>query len=183
MERSIEASTKIRVPYGPVFRILLDDPGAVFTETHTVKERRERHLRIELGVNLGAGASVHQEVTLQLGVPRLAKDGVVLPVAWRATGRERWLPTFHGELEASAAGADTRLRLNGAYTVPLGLVGKFGDGVLGRRLASRSLRTLVERLACRLESQAQPRPSSEGWHRAPDPAELREEAHSEIYVG
>ena len=183
MERSIEASTTIRVAFARGREVLLDDPGALFTETQTADERRERRFSSDLGVDLGAGASVHQDVTVQLGVPRSIDDGLVLPLTWRATGREDWLPTFTGELEVSGARQGTRLRLNGTYTVPLGMVGRFGDGVLGRRLARRSLGALVERLASRLESEVQARLDSVDWRPAPRRIDLREQGHSEIYIG
>jgi hypothetical protein len=93
------------------------------------------------------------------------------------------MPTFTGQLEASRARPGTRVRLNGTYTVPLGVIGRFGDGVLGRRLARRSLDTLVERLASRLESEVQARLGSAGWRSAPIAVELREQEHSEIYIG
>jgi hypothetical protein len=183
MERSIEASTTIRVAFARAREVLLDDPGAVFSEAHTVDERRERRFSMDMGVDLGAGASVHQAVTLQLGAPRSVDHGLVLPMSWRADGREQMLPTFEGELETSEARPGTRLRLTGTYTVPLGVVGRFGDGVLGRRLARRSLNALVQRLASRLESQVQARIDSVGWRPAPHPDSFREQDHSEIYVG
>ena len=116
---------------------------------------------------------------MHLGVAHATETGLVLPVAWQATGRERLFPTFDGELEASEADDGTRLRLHGTYTVPLGVIGRFGDGVVGWRLARRSLDALLAaaRTATRgrggsappLESV--PRPSAPKWER------------SEIYIG
>lgn len=183
MERSIEASTTIPVALARAREVLLDDPGAVFNEAHTVGERRARRFRLELSVDLGAGASVHQEVTLQLGVARSTENGLVLPLTWQATGRERLFPTFKGELEASEARTGTGLRLKGAYTVPLSVVGRFGNGVVGRRLARRSLGALVEQLAWRLESEVERRLDSVGGHREPNAVALHEREHSEIYIG
>jgi len=183
MERSIDASTTVRVPLARAREVLLDDPFAVLSETQTADERRERIFQMDLGLDLGAGASVHQNVSVQLGIPKPVDDGLVLPLAWRATGREEWLPAFTGELSASEARHGTRLRLSGMYTVPLGVVGKFGDGVLGRRLARSSLRALVERLAGHLESEVQARLNAVGWRPAPRPVDLREHGHSEIYIG
>ena len=72
---------------------------------------------MELSVDLGAGASVHQQVILKTG-PRpghrhrrrdargLAGHG----------GRQRLFPTFSGELEAFEAQTGARLRLSGTYT-------------------------------------------------------------------
>lgn len=182
MERSIEATTTIRVAFARAREVLLDDPGAVFSETHTIAERRERRFSVDLGVDL-AGASVHQEVTLQLGIPRSVDDGIVLPLTWHATGREQSLPTFTGEIEISETRPGTLLRLTGTYTVPLDVTGKFGNGVLGRRLARRSLGALVERLASHLEIEVEARLDSVGRRPTPHPAEPREQEHSEIYIG
>jgi hypothetical protein len=183
MKRSIEASTVTRVAFARAREVLLEDPGAVVSETHTADERRERRFSMDLGVDLGAGASVHQTGTVQLGAPRSVDRWLVLPMSWRADGRERLLPAFEGELKTSEVRRGTRLRLTGTYTVPLGILGRFGDGVFGRRLARRSLNALVQRLASRLESEAQARLDSVGWRPAPHPDELRERTHPEIYVG
>jgi len=181
MERSIEATTTIRVAFARAREVLLDDPGAVFSETHTIEERRERRFSVDLGIDL-AGASVHQAVTLQLGIPRSVEDGLVLPLTWHPTGREQLPPTFTGEIKVSDTRPGTRLRLNGTYTVPLGIAGKFGDGAFGRRLARRSLDALMERLASHLETEVEARLDSVGWRPAHG-VEVREQEHSEIYVG
>jgi hypothetical protein len=183
MERSIEASTIVGVAFARARQVLLDDPAVVFSELHTGRDSAVQTCRPELSVDLGAGASVHQEVTLEHGVPRPTDTGLVLPVTWHATGRERLLPTFRGELEVSDAGPGTCLRLTGIYTVPLGVVGRFGDGVLGRRLARGSLGALVTRLAGGLEAEVERRPDSVGRSRDPIPLAVQITEHPEIYVG
>ena len=76
----------------------------------------------------------------------------------------------------------TCLRLEGSYTVPLGAVGRFGDNVLGQRLARRSLSALLEQIAYRLESEVE-------WRAAlanlsdPNLLDLQETQHPEIYIG
>lgn len=57
--------------------------------------------------------------------------------------------------------------------MPLGPVGRFGDGVLGHRLARRAMIQLVERLAAHIEAEVVRR-------LGPDAAQGRE--HSEMYV-
>jgi hypothetical protein len=183
MERPIEASATIQAAFGRVRQVLLDEPGVLFGETQAPDERRARRFRIDLGVDLGQGASLHQTAMVQVGAARSSPAGVVLPLAWQPTGRGRMLPTFEGELEASEVRTGTGLQLTGTYTVPLGLVGRFGDGVVGRRLARRSLGALMEQVAWRLESEVDRRLDSPARRQVSRPVELHEDAHSEIYVG
>jgi hypothetical protein len=183
MHRPIEATASSRVAFGRAHNLLLDDPGAVFDDAHPIEENRERRFRTELSVGIGSGTSVHQMVDVQLGVPRSVTGGLVLPVRWEATGRELLLPAFAGELEVLAGPPGVRLRLHGTYTVPLGAVGKFGDGVIGHRLARRSLADLLERLTRRLASEVRRRSGSTGRPPELRPVGLVEHDRSEIYVG
>ena len=182
MARPIEVETPLRVAFASARDILLDDPGAVFNAASTVHEQHRARISTELSVDLGAGASVHQDVTLQLGFAQSTETGVVVPVVWRAAGRERLFPTFKGELEAFEARTGTRLRLNGTYTLPLGVIGRIGNGVVGWRLARRSLEELLERLARRIEAEAERRQSARGQS-ALNPSSPPEWQRSEMYIG
>jgi hypothetical protein len=186
MHRSIEATATSRVAFGRAEKVLLDDPGAVFSDAHSIEEYRQRRFHTDLSVDLGAGASVHQMVDVQLGAPQPVEGGFVLPVQWEATARELLFPAFTGELEVLAGPPGVRLRLHGAYTVPLGVIGKFGDGVIGHRLARRSLASLLARLTRRLESEVQQRSSAAGPARWPPElktVDVVDHDRSEIYVG
>jgi hypothetical protein len=182
MRRVIEAAATTRAPFETVRGVVLNDPGVVFSDART-DEHRPRDFRTELTIDLGSGASVHQEVRLQLDDPQLHDAGVVLPVRWRATGRERVLPAFDGALEVTAVRRGTSLRLKGTYTIPMGVVGRFGDAVGGGRVARSSLSALVERLAQRLETEVERRRDSAGWHRESTAVTMREQEHPEIYIG
>ena len=100
-------------------------------------------------------------------------------VAWRATGHGRYLPRFSGQLKVLRDGSRTKLCLGGVYTVPLGVVGRLGDSVLGHRLAAQSLQTPIESVGARVERELGPRRTS--WLR-PDAERIGAE-HSEIYIG
>lgn len=182
MERWIEVSTTSRVAFKMARQVLQDDPGTVLSESPATDLMTDQ-FRIDLGIDLGRGASVHQQATINVGEARATATKLLLPVCWKATGREGVLPSFEGELEASKADAGTELRLAGSYTVPLGVIGRFGDGVIGRRLARQSLGALVERVAGRLESEMDRREDSVTWHQGGSPISLSESEHSEIYVG
>jgi hypothetical protein len=86
IQRAIEAAAT-RVTFAPAREVVLDDPAVVFSDARAADERRARCLRAELAIDLGSGASVHQEVRLQMDDPRFDETGVVLPLRWRATGR------------------------------------------------------------------------------------------------
>ena len=182
IERRIEVSTTTGVAYAVAREVLLDEPGAVFADSRTDDRLRGGHVIEELSVDLGAGAAVHQAVVLQFGAPRSTEAGLALPLAWHATGREELLPTFNGELELSRARSRARLGLRGLYTVPLGIVGRLGDDAVGRRLARRSLTSLVERFAGRLELEVKRRVRTAGPQGRSE-AELQGNERSEIYIG
>lgn len=183
MDRRIEASTTIPAAQARVREILIEDPGSVLGDRVTAEQRREREFPLDLAVDVGGGTSLHQAVLLHVGAPTSVKDGLALPVRWKAIGRERLFPTFRGELRLGTARTGTLLQLTGSYTVPLGTFGRFGDGIAGRRVARRTLGALTEQIARRLDTEVARRLESVGWHPAPYPIDLREENHSEIYVG
>jgi hypothetical protein len=164
LKRTIEASTTIRAASARVCEVLLDDPGSVLSEAYEPQRVRARRFIGELSIELGAGAGVHQEVTLQLGVARTTEAGLRLPLRWEVVRREDILPAFDGELEISEDRVGTRLTLRGAYSVPLGVVGWLADRIFGRRLAQRSLRDFVDRLAARLDSEVDRRVESTELH-------------------
>ena len=175
MQRPIEVASSVGVGFAQVCEVLADDPGVVSGDGVTTHRYPPR--RIVLGVDLGSGTSVHQEVLVRLGVAQTTESGLVVPLAWEATGRRRLFPTFAGELEASDADDGTRLRLHGTYTVPLGVVGRLGNGVVGWRLACRSLDALLIGLGRQVEVEVDRRGDL-----VPDPV-APEWEHSEIYIG
>jgi hypothetical protein len=154
MQRSVEVSRVIRAGFAHVREVLSDDAGAVFRDRGPTRASLDLSTRTELSVDLGAGASVHQEVLVELGIIDSTESWLAIPVSWQASGRKRLFPTFFGELEACDVPTGTQLRLHGAYTVPLGALGSAGNGVGGWRLARRSLDALVTRLGWRLELEA-----------------------------
>jgi hypothetical protein len=182
MQRPIEVSRRIGAEFAHVGEVLSDDPGAAFREAATARAQQRPPTRTVVSVDLGAGASVHQAVQVHLGAGQTRESGVVLPVAWQATGRRRLFPTFTGELEASEADDGTRLRLYGAYTVPLGVIGRVGNSVVGWRLARRSLDALLARLGRQLDTEIDRRRRSVTQDSTPDSVAPMWE-HSEIYIG
>ena len=182
MERAIEATTTVRAAYARAREVLVDDPGSVLSETCSAEDRRSRRFLTQLAINIGGGASVHQEVEIHLGEPS-AEEGFTMPVSWRATGHEALSPTFEGALTASADRSGTLLSLAGAYRIPLGAVGRLGDKVAGRKLTRASLAALLEGVARRLDGEVDRRIGSAPAHPAPYPIEVTESVGSENYMG
>jgi hypothetical protein len=99
-----------------------------------------------------------------------------VPLHWQAWGRERLFPVFDGELRAAPVGpAATTVVVSGTYSVPLGPVGRFGDGLIGRRLARQSLTAFLEDAARRIDAEVHRRLHSVAWRPAPYPVSLRED--------
>jgi hypothetical protein len=183
MQRPIEVATPVPVAFARARDVLLDDLGAVFGEAFTVDGQNRSRIPAELSVDLGAGASLHQDVRVQLGVAQSTVTGVIVPVAWHASGRERLFPTFKGELAAFEAHTGTLLRLDGTYSVPFGVIGRIGNGVVGWRLARRSLVALLERLAGRLEAEAERRRQAAVRRPPRNPVAPPDWERSEMFIG
>ena len=167
MERTIEAATTVRATLPRVRDVLVTDPGSVLLETCTEDQRRSRTFPVDLVVEIGGGASIHQQVSVRLGVAKAADQGVELPVRWTSTGRQQLYPMFDGRLEAIATRGGTELRLTGTYEVPLGAFGRFGDGVAGHRLARRSAQVLLTEIGLRLVREVSRRLDARPWHMTP----------------
>lgn len=184
MKRSIEATTKVRAPLDQACAVLADDAATVLAGACSAEERRARRYLVTLAVDLGAGACLQQEVALEADRPHRAGVQDVLPIRWHATGHERLVPSFEGELVVSGDSLHTELALRGTYAVPLGPLGRFGEGLAGRRAARRSLTSYLEQLARRLDAEVDRRNESVGWRPAPYAVSLCEhDARSEHFIG
>jgi hypothetical protein len=182
MEQAIEATTTVSAAYARAREILIDDPGAVLSESSSPEDRRARRFLAQLAVDLGGGASVHQEVEIRLGAPG-PDTGLTLPLSWRATGHAALYPTFEGALAASPHRVGTRLTLTGRYRLPLGAFGRFGDAVAGRKLARASLAAFLDGVARRLDDEIDQRIGSVPKHRAPYSIAVTDRMESENYIG
>lgn len=182
MKRDIEVSTTARAPAERACEILRSDPGCVLAERCTAEDRQAHRFHTTLGVELGGSGGLHQVIVVETGRTELADGEVTLPLRWQSAAHERLFPTFDGVLVLRAEGHRTAVVLRGSYAVPLGVLGRFGDGVAGRRAAHQSLASFVEQVARRLDVEADRRWESEGWHPAPYAIELRE-LGSDNYIG
>ena len=179
MERTIEAVTRLRASIHQVQVLLLFDLHRLFGVT----DEDSGELRSTLVVEAGAGPSIHQEVTVELGSLRSQGGTLALAVSCEPTAWQRLFPSFAGELEVSPQGPGTSVRLRGTYGVPLGPLGRFGDGIAGRRMARQSLSAFLEQVARRMDAEADRRTESEPWSPSRYRVAVRELAGSENYFG
>ena len=160
MRRSIDATTTIRSPLEQACQVLIEDPGTVLSGACSREARRQRRFPVMLAVAVGGGSALQQEVVIEVAAGHRSDDGFTLPLRWRPSGHERLVPSFDGELVLSGDPLRPQLTLRGTYDVPLGMLGRFGDGLAGRRLARRSLHDHLEQVAQRLDHEVDRRSAS-----------------------
>ena len=107
-----------------------------------------------LEIELPGGMHVSREVRVGVGPVFQEGDAFVVAVWWEAAEHPQLFPTFDGGFEVRRAGDDTELRLVGSYEPPLGAFGRFADGVVGHRLVTASLDSLLALAAVRLAAAA-----------------------------
>lgn len=134
MEREIEAVTSIAVPFDAACDLLRDDPRAAVPDT--------------IVAVLGGGTGVEQLIHVEVGPLQEEQTAAGMAMSWVPDSHEKLLPSFTGRLVLVAESpSGTRVSLHGTYTVPLGAVGRFGDTLVGRRIARASITEYVERIA------------------------------------
>lgn len=106
----------------------------------------------ELRFEVGSGA-VTRRVDAHIGPLINGAATLSVPLRWKAADHPNLFPVMDGELRITDAGdSQIDLRLVGEYAPPLGTVGAAADAVVGRRVASKSLRTFLAAVAQRLEA-------------------------------
>ncbi len=176
MDRTITATQSVHAAQERCQTVLLDDPGTLLGDAPTAEDRRFRRFRTALLVDIGSGGSIRQEVEVHVDAPRpdAQDDTVVLPLRVHATGRATLFPSFTGELTACAARQGSQLTLRGNYTVPLGVIGRYGDKLVGHRAAQRSLTSFLSQIATRLETEVVHRIDTSLYHPAAKPESLHD---------
>jgi hypothetical protein len=146
MERWISVRTRLGASFERASEVLATDVGSLLPADGIAS----------LAVEVAGRATVRQDVVVTFGDPRAAEGEAWVPIEWRPVAHQHLLPTFHGVLEVAMADEDgeAELALTGTYEVPLGVVGHFGDGIVGRRIAQQSLRLLLEDLVGELDRRA-----------------------------
>jgi hypothetical protein len=168
MTRDID---QVRVLRGDAERIrssIERNPEAVFGTSGGPPGR----FHADLVVDLGDGASMHQIVALELGLPEPLPGRIEYPLRWEAVGHQRLLPTFAGRMAIVSGRDSSQLRIWGTYRAPLGPVGTLGDVVGGQRVAQRSLAAFVDEVAWRID-RAVDHDLATTWRPPPGMVDLR----------
>ena len=165
MQRQLQSEGPVAAPSDAVREILKFDPsGALASRPAAVGTRK---FPMEVRVETDGGVAAGLEVMVELGdADETAPDE--FPLSWVPIGHTKLLPGFQGTIAVLADGASTRVRVAGSYRPPLGWAGRFGDGLVGHRVARRSLDALVAVIAARLGNEVRrrsefvaPRPEAE----------------------
>jgi hypothetical protein len=172
MERWVTATTATGVPFERASQILVGDPLALLPDDR--RADTSRRTITSLAIETKSGVAVRQDVAVTLGAPCSAEGETWVPIEWEPVAHSQLLPSFTGvvELVDGPEGAD--LAITGIYDVPLGFVGRFGDGLVGRRVAQQSIRALLDGMARRLRGSVTEEVAHAGWRPAPYPIDLRE---------
>lgn len=172
MDRWISARTPLVASAEQATTLLMDDSEALIPAS---RPGTSAAMVIDLSVAVGGGSAIRQDVEVALGAPRSAEGEAWVPISWEPTSHARMLPSFDGALGVvNDGGGRTELSITGTYHVPLGIVGRFGDGVVGRRVAQQSLRVLLQRIAQHIDERIAEQLAHAGWKPAPYPVDLRE---------
>lgn len=172
MERALDTRCPTTLTLEQLAKVLGDDPGAVLATVDAEDVPAGLHVT-ELTIRLGDAQTVRQQVVVQLGAPQREPDEVRWPIVWHPASHERLLPEFSGALVVRRTGSTAELALEGRYRPPLGRIGKFGDGVIGHRLARWSTATFLEEVAGRAAVAVAAAPGATGA-----PLRPRSAAHS-----
>ena len=172
MERWISVRTALTAPYERAVELLVRDARVLLPEDHESTDRA----RMELSVESDGGSGVRQAVDVTFGATCQVEGEVWIPVDWEPSAYSHLLPSFRGVIEVLDEADSAELSITGTYRVPLGFIGRFGDGIVGRRIAQQSLRRALADMAERLDAAADAAVHDVAWHPAAYPVALREQS-------
>ena len=180
MERTIEGTARLEASAERAVEVLSTEPAGVLTGRPSPNKES---FVAEIAVEVGGGTSLAHEVDVVFG--QLRDEGGVgrFGLSWRAREHGGLFPLFGGDLEVHPDGTGSVLRLAGRYTLPLGVVGAVGDGLVGHRFARRALQGFVEAAAGRIEAALAHELVVSVPVSGPRPDLPPVETHSEMFLG
>jgi hypothetical protein len=145
--RPIEATRHVRVPFEHACAALLRDLSAVLGDGPTGGSG----IMGDLSADLGHAGTMRQRVEIRVRSVRVAAGEASWELTWRAIDHPGLFPVFHGRLRLTPDADGSAVSLTGEYEPPLWVLGRFGDGLIGHRLARQSLEGYLARLASRMD--------------------------------
>ena len=106
-----------------------------------------------LTLRLAVGdATISRDVIARLTAPKASPGHRVMGVSWRPKNGGPY-PDFDGTIALSDQdGTASKLTISGTYGPPGGVIGAAFDAVLGRRMASASIKALLDTLKTAIET-------------------------------
>jgi hypothetical protein len=151
--RQIRVFDYVNHPYEKVREALTTDAGPAFSRATTRAAARAESVASQLHVNIG-GIEVGTDIEISINtVEETPGTGRVSPVThvrfeWKARQSPHLFPLMHAELSVyPLTGSETQLDFSGHYDVPLGILGKGVDAVVGNRIADASIHRFVSEVA------------------------------------
>ena len=151
--RQIRVFDYVNKPYERVRDALMSSAGPTFARATTRAAARAESVASQLHVTIGA---LEVATDIEINVHKVAEtpgSGRMSPVTrltfeWKAKQSPRLFPLMHAELAVyPLTGSETQLDFSGHYDVPLGILGKGVDAVVGNRIADASIHRFVTDVA------------------------------------
>ncbi len=159
MSNYIRVYDYVNQPYQKVKELLSADTANVFRNATKVAALRARTVASELHVNI-AGIEVGTDISIIVkGIkdqPKrvMAPETTSIELEWEASKMPHLFPFMTAELNIyPLTSTETQLVLEGAYTPPLGLLGKALDAVVGKRIAEASVHQFIKDVAVYLRDE------------------------------
>jgi hypothetical protein len=146
--RAIEATRQVRAPFAPARDAALRDLSSVLGDVPTDGSA----ILAELSAELGQAGTRRQRVEVRVRSVRVSALDAACELSWRAVDHPGLFPVFWGRLQLTPGPEGTTISLRGEYEPPLWVLGRFGDGLVGHRLARQSLEAYLERVGARVDA-------------------------------
>ena len=151
--RQIRVFDYVNQPYEKVRDALMTGAGPALARATTRAAARAESVASQLRVTIGV-VEVATDIEIQVhNVEETPGSGRTSPVTrvsleWKAKQAPHLFPLMHAELAVyPLTGTETQLDFSGKYEVPLGIVGKGVDAVVGNRIADASVHRFVVEVA------------------------------------
>lgn len=151
--RQIRVFDYVNQPYEKVRDALIRGAGPTLARATTRAAARAESVATQLRVTIGA-LEVATDIEIKVhSVKETPGSGRTAPVTrvaleWKAKQSPHLFPEMRAELAVyPLTGTETQLDFSGQYDVPLGIVGKGVDAVVGNRIADASIHRFVTEVA------------------------------------